>query len=544
MSEPYIFQAKPKPVYETDGVDAIFALVALVIGFCFWNWLWPRRGEYEVTCSPQYEGANCLTHMDHLASVAVTAFFILALAASLTYFHLKKVHLSVGAIVGVVLLVAGALPFTLFAPTPFFLVLFAAEMVGFLVWHAWASCKRVGGLDGYMITDALNQCLVVPLTHLGAWFAPFRALLKGRTKVSHVLIALLGLVVAFPLIALVVVLLMAADQGFDAWMGAAAELFESVDLGRWVWCLVFGLPVAFFAFGIWWAGVTGEKSGLTRDGTASTLARMRRLAPSAIIAPLTILVAVYILFFAAMGSYLFSAFTSDLPADYTYAEYARRGFFELAAVAGINFAVMGFAYLFARRKMVEQTGNGPASESSVFARYPTVLRVLGAALSLLTILLIATSISKMVLYISAYGLTQLRVYVLGFEAVLGLVFLLILVRHFVRYDVSRPIVVLVIAAILGMSWANIDKVVADWDVDHCLSGSTEKVDVGYLASLSDAALPALYRLADDSPALADTVHTALGHRGLAYGVESVYIKDIPWTSWNVQSNAAKDLGPS
>ena len=528
---PSQYQSNPKKVYATDGIDLVFSLVALVIGFCFWNWLWPRSGEY--TCPTPIPPGGCTIYLDYRPAIAVTAFFLLALAASITYFSLKKVRLSRGAIIGAALLVTGALPFAFFAPNPFFFILFAAEMVGFLVWHAWASGNRVGGLDGYIIADALNQFVVVPLSHFGAWFAPFASLFKGRThRLGRVLISLLGLIVALPLIGLVVVLLMKSDQRFNAWMGVFVEVFENIEISRWVWCLVFGFPLAILAMGIWWAGASGEKSGLTRDGTQTTMAKVRMLAPSAIVAPLSILVVVYIAFFAAMGSYLFSAFSSDLPADYTYAEYARRGFFELAAVAGINFAVMAFAYLFARRKMVTERGE---------AQYPTTLRILGAALSLETILLIATSVSKMVLYISAYGLTQLRVYVLGFEAVLVVIFVLILVRHFVRYDVSRPIVVVVIVAILGLSWANIDKVVADWDVDHYLHGDTEEVDVNYLASLSDGALPALARLAENAPDLAEEVSTALSNRGLSYGVKAGQDWDVSWTSWNWQSHSTRSL---
>ena len=46
--------------------------------------------------------------------------------------------------------------------------------------------------------------------------------------------------------------------------------------------------------------------------------------------------AVYLLFIGLQARYLFSAFFGILPEAYTYAQYARQGFFELCVIALLN----------------------------------------------------------------------------------------------------------------------------------------------------------------------------------------------------------------
>ena len=118
--------------------------------------------------------------------------------------------------------------------------------------------------------------------------------------------------------------------------------------------------------------------------------------------------ACYGLFMALQAQYLFSAFVGIRPETYTYAEYARKGFFELCLVAVVNLAVLLMANLFTKTKREE-------------SRW---LRCLNLLLSVLTLLLISTAMSKMILYISAYGLTEKRITTMVFMAWLAIVFVL------------------------------------------------------------------------------------------------------------------------
>ena len=78
--------------------------------------------------------------------------------------------------------------------------------------------------------------------------------------------------------------------------------------------------------------------------------RVLRCCPHAAALGATIpLCVLYLLFFGVQAGYFLSAFRSYLPDGFTFAEYARRGFFELCIVSVINLAVILLAVFFCRR---------------------------------------------------------------------------------------------------------------------------------------------------------------------------------------------------
>lgn len=99
-------------------------------------------------------------------------------------------------------------------------------------------------------------------------------------------------------------------------------------------------------------------------------------------------------------------------AGLTYAEYARRGFWQLLAVTMLTLAVVGWAVRRAARETVADR---------------VWLRALLGALVVLTLVIVASALNRMWLYQEAYGWTVLRVLVLACELWLGAVYLLILV---------------------------------------------------------------------------------------------------------------------
>jgi len=107
----------------------------------------------------------------------------------------------------------------------------------------------------------------------------------------------------------------------------------------------------------------------------------------------------YLLFSAIQIVYLFIG-NMQLPAGVTYAEYARRGFFQLLFVCVLNLAAV-------------------LSIQSYF-KENRVLKALLLAISGCTLIMTASSACRMLLYIRAYQLTFLRVSVLVALAVIAL----------------------------------------------------------------------------------------------------------------------------
>ena len=121
-------------------------------------------------------------------------------------------------------------------------------------------------------------------------------------------------------------------------------------------------------------------------------------------AVLAVCAVIYLCFFAVQFRYLFSAVWGRLPSDYIYSEYARRGFFELAAAACINLALVCFA-------LRTQHAARPVMKGAV------------VLLAAETLVLIGSALSKMAMYIRVYGLTPMRLYTSVFMIGLVLVFI-------------------------------------------------------------------------------------------------------------------------
>ena len=189
---------------------------------------------------------------------------------------------------------------------------------------------------------------------------------------------------------------------------------------------------------------------------------------------LGLLCLVYFMFFAAQGGYYFSAFWGSLPGGgITAAEYARRGFFELCQVSVINLFVMGAGQLFLR-------------EAQKTVRI--LLKCLNVTLSILTLLLITTALSKMFLYIGRFGMTQLRVFTSWFMLLLALFFILLIIRQFKAFAVMKTCAAVAAAMVVVLSYANMDRMIAVYNLSAYGKGQLEELDMDTLAACGPAAI--------------------------------------------------------
>ncbi|MDR7273778.1 DUF4153 domain-containing protein [Catenuloplanes atrovinosus] len=159
-------------------------------------------------------------------------------------------------------------------------------------------------------------------------------------------------------------------------------------------------------------------------------------------------------------------------AGLTYAEYARSGFWQLLVVTGLTLLVLGVAVLTAPR----------ASRAD-----RTVVRVLLGVLAGLTLLIVASALSRMWLYADVYGLTRLRVLVFACELWLGAVFLMVLaagVRLRARW-LPRAVLGTAALALLALVAVNPDALIARHNL------AQDRIDTYYLRRLSADAVPEL-----------------------------------------------------
>ena len=285
---------------------------------------------------------------------------------------------------------------------------------------------------------------------------------------------LLGLLAAFPLLAIVIPLLISADAAFDALL----QMLPDWDLTEIFVSLLTGSCLAAF---LYTRGIALHHAPKTEPATKNS-----RGIPALTVN--TVLIAVAIVYGAYLISqlaYFSGGLVGILPQGYSLAEYARRGFFELAWLCGINLLILALAVALVKKD----------------AAAPLLTRLLCLFIGVVTLFLAVSASAKMFLYIDSYGLTRLRVLTQVIIFFLGLTTGLVCVWLFVPklpYMKAVLIAALVICAIVA--WADVDTVVARYNVNAYLSGKMETVDVWYLSTLGDGAVPYLQKLSIEADA--------------------------------------------
>ncbi|MEV8030928.1 DUF4153 domain-containing protein [Streptomyces sp. NPDC086182] len=195
--------------------------------------------------------------------------------------------------------------------------------------------------------------------------------------------------------------------------------------------------------------------------------------------PLIVLTALFAAFNAVQLAVLFGGYDAVLKkTDQTYAEYARQGFWQLLVVTLLTLLVVVFALRWAPRD--------DASDRKL------VRAVLGT-LCALALVVVASAVRRMDMYVEAYGLTRLRVSVLAGELWLGLVIVLIMAAGVwgARW-LPRAVAASAAAGVLAFGLMSPDSLIAERNVQRY--EDTGKFDLLYAGDLSADAVPALDKL--------------------------------------------------
>lgn len=271
-------------------------------------------------------------------------------------------------------------------------------------------------------------------------------------------------------------LLMKADSGVEAMLNGLSNALMSESLVRIGLQLVLSLPVSFYLFGLFYANAHRDHSrDMTEESCAARLRPAQKVQTMIIYTALTPICLLYLLFFISQAKYLMSAFMNCLPEGFSHAEYARRGFFELLAIVIINMFIIFISNIIAKR----------GEDSS---KTPAVLRAYTITICFFTLVMIASALSKMVMYISVYGLTELRLYTGWFMVLCAFLFVLMTVSQIKQgFAIVRPFTAIFVVMFALLTFGRPDHVIARYNTELYLSGSLERYDLAYLYSLSDDA---------------------------------------------------------
>ena len=292
----------------------------------------------------------------------------------------------------------------------------------------------------------------------------------GRKRNSKLMYVLLGCAIALPLLVIILNLLSLADPVFAKVIkDIFGKLFYSWDVVKIV---IFAAVIFFFVYGFI------VKTG--RRDLGANAPKEGSYEPVIGITITVVLTAFYLIFAVVQIVYLFMN-SAGLPDDMTYAEYARRGFFQLLFVAVVNVCiVLIFDAIF--RKSV-------------------VLKTVLVVMCICTYIMIASSAVRLSMYIKEYALTYLRINTIWALIVTSIVMLGVIISLFWRnMPLFRYIFLTVMVMFTLYAFVRPGAVISKYNISQAHNG--KKVDIEYVMDIGSDGVPYLidyFRTKDITP---------------------------------------------
>lgn len=373
-------------------------------------------------------------------------------------------------------------------------------------------------------TDSLSRMLprdYLTLLALPFWFiAPFSYTLnevRNRLSKNQGLASKIirGIIITVPLLFIFAWLFSSADLVVNKYLGQIFSL-DGLFISRIIIVLIAtcGLIGAYT--------YTFLNKALVAPGNQSNHAKLIGQVEATIL--LSSLNVLFLAFVIIQIAYLFGGEQTILAQGFTYAEYARRGFFELIAVALISLMlVWGSSFSFLQDKLQGKN----------------YIQILGGGLVLQVFGVLASAAERLYLYEHAYGLTVSRFYALAIVIWLAIVFTMLLVAIIKKsheQQIALQTFASVLVLLISLNVINPDALIAQININRFYK--VGKIDVNYLGNLSDDAMPRIIDFFD----LADGDNKQqLGSQLYFRQTSNLDPALYEWQAFNVGRNRAQKL---
>ena len=371
----------------------------------------------------------------------------------------------------------------------FFNVL-ASLLLGFLVF----ALRGVDRINMYIPKDYLKT-FVMPFFFLAPFFGTFSKLIAFRSLAGNHKSypeVIRGSIMAVIAVGFFAWLLSSADAVFEHYL----RKFISFDIDPIVLphtlFIIFVTAFCIGAFAFFFA--------TSHQPNAAPLPRNRKMGVIEISILLGSITTLFLLFIAIQVTYLFGGEAHFASQGLTYAEYARKGFFELIIVSIFSFLI------------ISQSAKQIALEH---AKHFFIFRAMSSVLIIEVIIILASAFARLSLYEHAYGFSTIRLYSHALMIWLAVVSILL------AYQINKGeeeqtfafrAFMAVAALLLSMNILNPDLFIAQKNIERYKAGG--ELDTAYLASLSDDALPVTIQILDDPN---DAVRNNFAHALYGYG---------------------------
>lgn len=323
------------------------------------------------------------------------------------------------------------------------------------------------------LIDYLLLITLVPLRMLGRAASAIALIGRVQSHVKHRdmwLRVSKGLIIAAPVLVIFGILFSHADLAFSQFIKGFVNITISERMMQHIVLLIFAFAAAlsFLSYIFFPKQVEPESA---HKGSIAATQPDRGIE---VMVFLGLIFALFLMFIGFQITYLFGGEASVASAGFTYAEYARRGFWELLVVA-----MLSLLALLASEKYA-----GIESKRDRRFLIPAIILIVEVGI------IIASAFKRLSLYIDAYGMTMPRFYAAGFIILLSALFILLAVKfikskseQFFAFGALLSIATFLIA----VNFANPDSFIAKFNLNQYIK--TGKIDVVYAGQLSADAEP-------------------------------------------------------
>jgi len=348
----------------------------------------------------------------------------------------------------------------------------ASGVLLMLLAHFWAAgrVERLG-LGGYVLSILFSSLQ-------GARYTPALVrdtvdLQSARKLAPRLLPVARGMLFALPVVAVFALLLESADVAF----ASAIDRVLSLQLG-WLFGEALGRTLVAVVCACVAAGTLGHalRRRAGREwGEEEVAPAKQRLGITEAMTLVLSVDALFLVFGYFQVAYLFIGGATSPAPGYTYAEYARRGFFELVWVSALTLALILALARWTRRE-------SPGAERA--------FRLATTGTVALSLVILASAMKRLALYELALGYTHLRLYTHLFMFALGSVLTWRAVTLWWKPErFALGVFLTALGSVLALNLINPDAFITRHNIE--LYASRGEVDLEYLAQLSADAVPEL-----------------------------------------------------
>lgn len=339
---------------------------------------------------------------------------------------------------------------------------------------------------GMFIFDVLDRVA----RSFGNIFSPYKAV--GSKRESGIL-GLFGLhtfnkvrivkalVITLPILAIVIALLMSADEAFKQILNDFAEWIGFLNWWNFFDDIVLVIVITLITGGFMWTLLREHRRRSEISDTEITTS-FDTVLFTLLLGGLNL---VYFLFVFVQFVYLFGGEQNIALREITYSEYAVKGFWELMVVSILNIGIL-------------VVSSETTKKASVVMQ--RVVSTLGTVVGVNSLILAYSAHIRLSLYQQTYGFTYQRIFAHTIIILLAILIVCALVK--VWYKKVGFVQVFVVASLsmyVLLNCINVDLVIAKKNIERF--EQTGKLDTSYLTGLSMEVNEYLYDLAQNNPSI-------------------------------------------